>query len=135
MRITNLRRRFEKLFTRRRPQRRQLAAAVVAGGMFYGGSAHAIEAVINGSFEEPSPVGWVGGFGTYTHTTSVYYEGPAPAGAGDLYGWDPGISAPQVATQTISLAAGAAEVDAGTAAYDFNAWLSSWTGDTNYAVL
>ena len=111
------------------------AASIVAGGLIFAGSAHAIEAIENGSFEDPSPAGWVGGFGVYDHSSQVYYEGPAPANSGSLYGWDPGITAPQIATQTLNLAQGIGQIDAGTANYDFSAWLSSWTNDSNYAIL
>ena len=116
---------------------RAAAVAVVAGGMVFSGDAHGIEAVTNGSFENPSPEGWDPGFGTYSHTTSqVYYEGPAPAGAGEVYGWDPGIDPDgSTATQVVNLAQGASLIDAGSANYDFSAWLSSWTGDSDYAVL
>ena len=119
-------------------KRRCMAAcsvAVLAGGLSFVGQTSAIEAIQNGSFEESSPLGWTGGFGTYNHGTQVYYEGPAPAGSGAVYGWNPGLGEPRIATQVLNLSAGIGDIDGGVASYDFSAWLSSWTSDTDYAVL
>ncbi len=113
-----------------------VGVATLGGGLMFAGTARAIEGVTNGSFENASPEGWAPGFGTYNHATQVYYEGPAPAGAGSLYGWDPGIDPNgSAAVQVVNLAQGGSQIDAGTAAYDFSAWLSSWTGDTDYALV
>ena len=120
----------------RRAVKKIAAGAAIVGSSFaFVGSAQGIEAIVNGSFELPSPTGWQGGFGVYDHSTQVYYEGPAPAGSGQFYGWDPGIVAPQVATQTLNLSAGIGQIDSGTASYDFSAWLASWTSDDNYTIL
>jgi hypothetical protein len=81
----------------------------------------------NGSFEDASPAGWDGGFWAYSHISQVYYAGPAPAGAGDTYGWAWAETTFGSASQTVDVTAAAGQ------AFSMSAWLSAYTADTDYA--
>ena len=76
------------------------AVGILAGGLAFVGQASAVEMVVNGGFEmnngfnvDNSGFGWTTvdgtetslGFDVYSHTTQVYYDGPAPVGAGEWY--------------------------------------------------
>ena len=45
----------------------------------------------DGSFEDQNASSWTEGYGIYSHTTQIYYAGPAPAGAGEIYAHTIGI--------------------------------------------
>ena len=106
----------------------KLVTAVLAGVVILMAVSNAsANLLINGSFEEPSPTGWEGGFATYNHTTSVYYEGPAPADCGNIYGWAWGGGTMNSATQTVDM------TGKGNVPYVFSAWLASWTADPDFA--
>lgn len=122
-------------------KRTMMGAAILAGGMAFVGSANAAQLLTNGGFETASPAGWGDGpaagndvgFGQYSHATQVYYSGPAPTGASASYGWQWGAGNGSgllgSATQIVDVSGLAGQ------AYTFEAWLASWTGDDDYAVL
>ena len=105
-----------------------LTAILVGGLIFLGGTDASANLLVNGSFEEPSPTGWVGGFGEYSHASEAYYDGPAPSGCGDTYGWNWGLTTMSSASQTVEMPGMGGQ-------YTFGAWLSSWYGDTDYPVV
>jgi hypothetical protein len=103
-----------------------VAAVLLCAVLAFSATAQA-NLVVNGSFEDASPTGWVGGFASYSHATQVYYTGPAPAGAGDTYGWAWGGGTFGSATQTIDVTVVAGQ------AYSFSAWLAAYTGNDDFA--
>ena len=62
--------------------------------------------LVNDSFENASPTGWLPGF---TRVTTVYYAGPAPAGArgayGSAWGSNGGWGTMGSSTQTVDVSA------------------------------
>ena len=68
-------------------------------------------------------------FDVYSHTTQVYYDGPAPAGAGEWYFHTVGVNNPNGIYQEVDLttAATPTQIDAGTAAFNLGAWLAGYT--------
>ncbi|MCA9186737.1 MAG: hypothetical protein KDA99_14015, partial [Planctomycetales bacterium] len=125
------------------------AAAVIAGGLMFAGSvpsSSGAELIGNGSFEENdgfngNNVGfdWLNdtgprNFNVYNYSSQVYYEGPAPAGAGDWYFHSVGVPNPGGVYQRYDLTqvAPAETIDAGTVGFDFSAWLAGYTAQNDH---
>ena len=98
------------------------ALGILAGGLAFVGQTHAVEMVVNGGFEmnngfnaDNSGFGWTTvdgsdttlGFDVYSHTSQVYYDGPAPAGSGEWYFHTVGLGSlfdvPAIVEQTIDV--------------------------------
>lgn len=120
------------------------AVAILSGGLAFVGTTSGAERIVNGSFEEPSSVGWSDGAGvdndlgynTYSHTSNVYYAGdpiPSSYGSGDTYGWAWGIENGSgqfgSVTQLVDVAG-----DVGSE-YTFSAWLSAYVSNDDYAIV
>ena len=112
--------------------------SILAGGLAFAGSVAATDLIVNGSFEQPPGVGWVGNFGTYSYAPAyAYYAGPpipASENPGDLYSWKHGrapgdYSGPLTQTVALSPAFSNADIDAGHVTFVFSAWLASYTND------
>ena len=123
---------------------------ILTGSLIFAGSLPAANVILNGSFEESNgPNGTNAGFGwvsangfadvfdVYSHTSAVWYDGSAPAGAGEWYFHTVGLaSIPNgaIVEQSITLSgfASSANIDAGNAAYDFSAQIAGYNvgGDT-----
>lgn len=108
--------------------------------------ARGVELIANGDFElnnglngDNSGFGWYNDsdplvFDVYSHTTAVYYTGAPPAGAGEWYFHTVGIGDATGVYQDVDLttAATATQIDAGTVAYDFTAFLSGWSASNDH---
>jgi hypothetical protein len=104
--------------------------SILAGGLAFVGSAHGLDLVVNGSFEDGT--GWIGTFGTYNYSAAYFRGPPVPAAElpGDLWSWrhagPAGFSEPL--SQTVDLLTGLSvgEIDGNRGRYVFSAWLASY---------
>lgn len=127
-----------------RASSRLAGAAILSGALMFVGPAApvaAVELLQNGSFEmnngfdgDNSGFGWQNPndalvFDVYSHSTQVYYEGPAPDNAGEWYFQTVGITNPNGIFQDVDLTEGAtpAQIDAGTVSLTFTAYLAGYT--------
>ena len=122
--------------------------AVLAGGMYFAGEASATELVVNGSFEDNngfngdnSGFGWETvqgddtslGFDVYSHTSQVYYSGPAPVDSGDWYFHTVGLGSltdtPVIVEQSIDVTGLDGQQ------YEFGAYIAGWSASDDSAIL
>lgn len=130
-------------------RRSKLGLSIIAGGLSFVGSAHAIDLIVNGSFENPNGGEWKY-FNTYNYS-QAYFTGPAvPASEnpGNLWSWQHGSDFGAWAnfvtptneadhlqynliyadSQTVNLtnALIGSAIDAGSGQYIFSSWLASY---------
>ena len=117
----------------------------------FAGSLPAANTIVNGSFElntgldgDNSGFGWVSAngfadvFDVYSHSSAVFYAGPAPAGAGESYFHTVGLGTISagfsIVEQSIPLNdfASSGNIDAGNVTFDFSAQIAGYQvgGDT-----
>ena len=111
-----------------------MGLSILAGGLAFVGSAHAVDLIVNGSFENEVG-GWSGAFGTYNYSFTYYAGPPVPAAEnpGSLYSWRhlqvQGAVNSGPLTQNVNLTPTLAEgdIDAGRGVFVFSAWMASYT--------
>ena len=132
----------------RSSRKHRVAAAILAGGLSFVGAttAPAVELIQNGGFEtndgfngDNDGFGWMNSdgipvFDVYSHSTQIYYEGPAPTGAGDWYMHTVGVSNSEGVYQEVDLtiAATPSQIDAGTVQFDLSGWLAGYTAQDDH---
>jgi len=123
--------------------------AILSGGVAFLGAmpAQGVEILQNGGFEmndgfNGDNVGfsWDNdagppNFDVYSHATQVYYEGAAPAGAGDWYFHVVGVAGVPTQTADITTAFAASAIDQGTLQIDFSGYLAGFTAQQDHGVL
>ncbi len=136
----------------KRPAGKLTGAAILAGGLaFLGGvsDSSGVELIQNGGFEmnngfdaDNSGFSWLNSdgapvFDVYSHSSQVYYEGPAPTGAEEWYFHTVGVASSDGVYQDVQLtsAASSAEIDAGTVRFQFSGWLAGYTPQDDHPVL
>jgi Immunoglobulin domain len=118
-----------------RPKNR-MGMSILAGGLAFVGTANATDLIVNGSFEDPPGVGWVGSFGTYNYSAAYFSGPPIPdsENPGSNYSWrqgtaDGNFSVPCIQTVDLTVEVPPQEIDAGMGQYTFSAWLASYTAN------
>ena len=107
--------------------------AILAGGLAFVGSANAVDLIINGSFEDPVGVGWIGHFKTYNFNDAYFTGPPIPAteNPGAVHSWQHGVAdgdytGPCYQIVDLTQAAAPEDIDSGFGQYTFSAWLASY---------
>jgi hypothetical protein len=133
-------------------RRSKLGLSIIAGGLSFVGSAHAIDIVIDGSYESStnslSGVVGVGGNDTagidggWTHFSSYAYSAnftqPGPTGCEQVY-LRPynsgGGSSVVMQTNSLTRAITTAQIDGSQGQYTLSAWFSTYHGQNDYSDL
>src|ERR1043165_3911147 len=98
----------------------RMGLSIITSGLAFVGAANATDLIVNGSFEDPPDVGWVGYFKTYNFSAAYYSGPPIPAAEdpGLLYSWRHGsaegvYTEPCIQTVDLTSEVSPTDIDAG----------------------
>lgn len=130
-------------------RRNRNGLAILAGGMAFVGTAHAVEVIVDGNFENTTGTGivrnggtanpGVGGgwsrFSTYLYSTEYANAGPANCGIQFLRPYAPNQTVTQLVNLTSATGLTTADIDGGQGRYTVSAWFSSYLTQGDYSTL
>ncbi len=123
--------------------------AILAGGLAFVGTAHAVETIVDGNFENTTGSGivrnggtpnpGVGGgwssFSTYLYSTEYANAGPANCGIQFLRPYAPNQTITQLVSLTNATGLTTTDIDGGQGRYTVSAWFSSYLTQGDYSTL